>query len=125
MPPSQNERRTTRRLTLPVLGIGGARGVGGGAANTMEPAADDVQSVVIPGCGHYCLEGLPRRWWLRRSGRSGHAKGAALIGLRSASEGKFSSGLDVQVRVPDPAGNAQKGRAVTARRRRSSVWQEA
>jgi pimeloyl-ACP methyl ester carboxylesterase len=31
--------------------------VGGeGAANTMRLAADDVQSVVIPGSGHYCLE---------------------------------------------------------------------
>ena len=32
---AQNERRTTRRLTLPVLGIGGADGIGEGAANTM------------------------------------------------------------------------------------------
>jgi hypothetical protein len=30
-------------------------------------------------------------------------------GLRSALDGKLSSGLDGQVRVPDPAGNAQKG----------------
>ncbi len=41
--------------------------------------------------------------------RAEHAKGAALAGLRSALEGKLSSGLDAQVRVPDPAGNAQKG----------------
>jgi pimeloyl-ACP methyl ester carboxylesterase len=25
----------------------------------MRPAGDDVQSVVIPGCGHYCLEEAP------------------------------------------------------------------
>jgi pimeloyl-ACP methyl ester carboxylesterase len=56
---AQNERRKTRRLTLPVLGIGGAQGIGEGAANTMKLAADDVQSVVIPGCGHYCLEEAP------------------------------------------------------------------
>ncbi|MGO9219934.1 MAG: alpha/beta fold hydrolase [Streptosporangiaceae bacterium] len=31
-----------------------------GAANTMRLAADDVQSVVIPGCGHYCLEEAPQ-----------------------------------------------------------------
>jgi pimeloyl-ACP methyl ester carboxylesterase len=37
------------RLTLPVLAIGGAEGIG-------EEAACDAQSVVIPGCGHYCLE---------------------------------------------------------------------
>jgi len=56
---AQNERRKEQRLTLPVLGIGGAQGIGEGAANTMKLAADDVQSVVIPGCGHYCLEEAP------------------------------------------------------------------
>jgi len=56
---AQNERRMTRRLTLPVLAIGGAEGIGEGAANTMKLAADDVQSVVIPGSGHYCLEEAP------------------------------------------------------------------
>src|SRR5215472_12350295 len=56
---AQNERRTTRRLTLPILAIGGAEGIGEGAANTMRLAADDVQSVVIPRCGHYCLEEAP------------------------------------------------------------------
>ena len=53
---AQNQQRTTRRLTLPVLAIGGADGIGEGAANTMKLAANDVQSVVIPGSGHYCLE---------------------------------------------------------------------
>ena len=33
----------------------------------------------------------------------------ALAGLRPALDGKLSGGLDAQVRVPDPAGNAQKG----------------
>ena len=41
--------------------------------------------------------------------RSEHAKGAALADLRSALAGKLSSGLDAQVLVPHPAGNAQKG----------------
>ena len=62
---AQNQRRTQRRLTLPVLGIGGADGIGEGAANTMKLAADDVQSLVIPGSGHYCLRRLPRRCWPR------------------------------------------------------------
>jgi len=56
---AQNQQRKERRLTLPVLGIGGAAGIGEGAANTMRLAADDVWSVVIPGCGHYCLEEAP------------------------------------------------------------------
>ncbi len=57
---AQNERRKTRRLSLPVLAIGGAEGIGEGAANTMKLAADDVQSLVIPGSGHYCLEEAPQ-----------------------------------------------------------------
>jgi len=56
---AQNEQRKARRLTLPVLAIGGAAGIGEGAANTMKLAADNVHSVVIPGCGHYCLEEAP------------------------------------------------------------------
>ena len=56
---AQNQQRTTRRLTLPVLAIGGSEGIGEGAANTMKLAADDVQSVVIAGSGHYCLEEAP------------------------------------------------------------------
>jgi pimeloyl-ACP methyl ester carboxylesterase len=56
---AQNQQRMQRRLTLPVLAIGGAAGIGEGAANTMKLAAADVQSVVIPGCGHYCLEEAP------------------------------------------------------------------
>jgi len=56
---AQNQQRKERRLTLPVLAIGGAEGIGEGAATTMKLAADDVQSVVIPGSGHYCLEEAP------------------------------------------------------------------
>jgi pimeloyl-ACP methyl ester carboxylesterase len=43
----------------PLLAIGGAEGIGDGAANTMRLAADDVRGVVIPGSGHYCLEEAP------------------------------------------------------------------
>ena len=41
--------------------------------------------------------------------RSEHIKGAALADLRSALEGKLTSGLDAQVLTPHPAGNPQKG----------------
>ncbi len=41
--------------------------------------------------------------------RSEHLKGAALADLRSALDGKLSRGLDVQVLVPHPAGDARKG----------------
>src|SRR5215467_11431671 len=56
---AQNEQRKTRRLTLPVLAIGGAESSGGGVGNTMKLAADDVQTLVIPGCGHWVAEQAP------------------------------------------------------------------
>ena len=42
-----------------VLALGGALGLGEGAANTMKLVADDVQSVVIPGSGHWIAEEAP------------------------------------------------------------------
>jgi pimeloyl-ACP methyl ester carboxylesterase len=55
----QNQRRKARRLNLPVLVIGGAAGIGDGAANTMRLVADDVQSVIIPHSGHWIAEEAP------------------------------------------------------------------
>jgi len=56
---AQNEQRKTRLLTLPVLAIGGAESSGEGVANTMKLTADDVQTLVIPGCGHWVAEQAP------------------------------------------------------------------
>ncbi|HEY1005449.1 MAG TPA: alpha/beta hydrolase [Streptosporangiaceae bacterium] len=56
---AQNQQRKTRRLTLPVLGIGGAYSLGDQVAETMKLAADDVQTLVIPGCAHWVPEEAP------------------------------------------------------------------
>jgi pimeloyl-ACP methyl ester carboxylesterase len=56
---AQSEERKTRRLTMPVLVIGGAESVGEAVADTMRLVADDVQSVVIPGSGHWVAEEAP------------------------------------------------------------------
>ena len=56
---AQNEQRQTRRLTMPVLAIGGAASWGEAVGNAMKLAADDVQSVVIPGTGHWVAEEAP------------------------------------------------------------------
>jgi pimeloyl-ACP methyl ester carboxylesterase len=56
---AQNLERKDRRLTMPVLAIGGAGSIGEGAGITMRAVADDVQSVVIPGCGHWVAEEAP------------------------------------------------------------------
>jgi len=56
---AQNQQRTTRRLALPVLGIGGEHSLRDQVADTMKLAADDVQTLVIPGCAHYPAEETP------------------------------------------------------------------
>src|SRR5215210_7040940 len=56
---AQNEQRKSRPLTMPVLAIGGAESWGEEVGNGMKPAADDVQSVVIPGAGHWVAEQAP------------------------------------------------------------------
>jgi len=56
---AQNQQRKNQRLTLPVLGIGGQYSLGEQVADTMKLAADDVQSLVIPGCAHWVPEETP------------------------------------------------------------------
>jgi pimeloyl-ACP methyl ester carboxylesterase len=56
---AQNEQRKTRPLTMPVLAIGGAESWGELVGDGVKPAADDVQSVVIPGAGHWVAEQAP------------------------------------------------------------------
>ncbi|MGZ4416428.1 MAG: alpha/beta fold hydrolase, partial [Gaiellaceae bacterium] len=56
---AQNAERKNRRLTMPVLAIGGAESVAEGAGNTMKLVADDVQTVVLPGAAHWVAEQAP------------------------------------------------------------------
>jgi pimeloyl-ACP methyl ester carboxylesterase len=56
---AQNEARKTRRLAMPVLAIGGEASYGGHVGDAMKVLADDVQSVVIPGAGHWVAEEAP------------------------------------------------------------------
>jgi pimeloyl-ACP methyl ester carboxylesterase len=58
---AQNEQRKTRRLSVPVLAMGGSESVGAMAADTMKLAADDVETLVIPGIGHWLAEQAPDR----------------------------------------------------------------
>jgi pimeloyl-ACP methyl ester carboxylesterase len=59
---AQNMRRhQQRRLTLPVLAIGGATSAGEGTADMMKLVADDVRSQVIPGAGHWVPEEAPKQ----------------------------------------------------------------
>jgi pimeloyl-ACP methyl ester carboxylesterase len=44
---------------MPVLAMGGAESTGAMPADTMRLAADDVQTLVIPGVGHWLAEQAP------------------------------------------------------------------
>jgi pimeloyl-ACP methyl ester carboxylesterase len=55
---AQNAERKTRKLTIPILAIGGAESGGEGPANTMKLVADDVQTLVMD-CGHWLAEQAP------------------------------------------------------------------
>ena len=56
---AQNEERKNRRLTMPVLAIGGEESGGENAANAMKLVADDVQGAVLRGSGHWVAEQAP------------------------------------------------------------------
>src|SRR6516165_1022084 len=56
---AQNQERKQRRLTLPILAIGGQYSLGEQIAATMKLAADDVQTLVVPGCAHWVAEEAP------------------------------------------------------------------
>jgi pimeloyl-ACP methyl ester carboxylesterase len=56
---AQNQERQARRLTMPVLAIGGAESAGASVGSTMQMAADDVQTVVLSGSGHWVAEQAP------------------------------------------------------------------
>jgi pimeloyl-ACP methyl ester carboxylesterase len=56
---AQNAERKDRRLTMPVLAIGGAESSGAMVGDTMRLTADDVQTLVLPDCGHWLAEQAP------------------------------------------------------------------
>jgi len=56
---AQNEARKASRLTMPVLAIGGEQSYGAHVGDTMKLLADNVESVVVPGTGHWIAEDAP------------------------------------------------------------------
>jgi pimeloyl-ACP methyl ester carboxylesterase len=56
---AQSAQRKRRPLTMPVLAIGGAASWGDRVGEAMKPLADEVQSVVIAGAGHWGAEEAP------------------------------------------------------------------
>jgi len=58
---AQNAQRKQRKLTLPVLAIGGGKSIGEGVASTMRLVADNVESKIIPESGHWVAEEAPEQ----------------------------------------------------------------
>jgi pimeloyl-ACP methyl ester carboxylesterase len=56
---AQDARRKTRRLPMPILAIGGAASFGAHVGDALKLVADDVQTLVIPGAGHFVAEEAP------------------------------------------------------------------
>lgn len=56
---AQNEARKAQKLTMPVLAIGGETSYADHVGDAMKPLANDVQTVVIPGAGHWVAEQAP------------------------------------------------------------------
>ena len=56
---AQDAVRKERRLTVPLLAIGGALSFGEHVADALRLVADDVQPVVIPDTGHFVAEESP------------------------------------------------------------------
>ena len=56
---AQNTERTSQPLTMPVLAIGGAGSYGDHVGDAMKPLANEVETVVIAGAGHWVAEEAP------------------------------------------------------------------
>jgi pimeloyl-ACP methyl ester carboxylesterase len=56
---AQDEQRKTPRLTMPVLAIGGEASFGEHVGDAVKVVADDVESLSIPGIGHFVAEEAP------------------------------------------------------------------
>ena len=56
---AQNQERKNRRLTMPVLAVGGERSSMESVGASMKLVADNVQTVVIAGSGHFVAEEAP------------------------------------------------------------------
>ncbi|WP_421741585.1 alpha/beta fold hydrolase [Cellulomonas sp.] len=56
---AQNGARAARKLTMPVLGIGGEASWGATVAGALSAVAEDVETFVVPGTGHWVAEAAP------------------------------------------------------------------
>jgi pimeloyl-ACP methyl ester carboxylesterase len=90
---AQDAQRKSRPLTMPVLAIGGEASFGGHVADAMRPVANDVQSLVIAGAGHFVAEEAPDELLLALTGfLAPYRDGAASTDDRRSYSGAASGG---------------------------------
>ena len=82
---AQNQQRKDRPLTMPVLAIGGEQSYGAHVGEVMRTIADDVQSAVIPGAGHWVAEEAPDEMLAALTAFLASYRSAALAGTRLAA----------------------------------------
>ena len=56
---AQNGERGARKLTMPVLGIGGEASWGGAVGGALSALAENVETLIVPGTGHWVAEAAP------------------------------------------------------------------
>ncbi|MHB9847794.1 alpha/beta fold hydrolase [Streptomyces krungchingensis] len=56
---AQNKKRSETKLPMPVLAVGGAESWGPGVGEGFKPLTTSLQTVVIPGAGHWIAEQAP------------------------------------------------------------------
>jgi pimeloyl-ACP methyl ester carboxylesterase len=88
---AQNLERKARRLAMPVLAMGGAESSGTMAADTMKLVADDVQTLVIPGIGHWLAEQAPRELVAALTEFLAPYRDASPSGVRASAHGAATS----------------------------------
>ena len=59
---TSRQARGAARLTMPVLTVGAEGGVGQALHDSIQPRGEDVQGVVLAGCGHYVAEEDPAQF---------------------------------------------------------------
>jgi pimeloyl-ACP methyl ester carboxylesterase len=82
---AQDEQRKSNRLKMPVLGIGGERSYGEQVADALKLVADDVESAVIPGAGHFLAEEAPEEMLAALTEFLASYRDAPTAGVRTAS----------------------------------------
>jgi pimeloyl-ACP methyl ester carboxylesterase len=92
----QNRAAAARKLPMPVLGLGGAFGVGELVLHDLRQVAEDVRGGVVPECGHFIAEERPDYLAGELLRFFSAARDAEVTGARPGSDARASAASDGQ-----------------------------